>query len=311
MHKTGRVGIIRWIRRVGLAALVSLALLSGCAYPALINISSPTQTAIPGSPTKSPFPPLIPTTAVSVPNLPTNTPEPTASQVSSLTPLPTTTSPGGVPAQYDLDLILDYGQHSFSVNEQVHYVNLSADNIGDFTLVVEPNLTPGGFELLSLAWGNGNIIESYTLENNLLQFTLPQLLHPGEELLITLSYRADIPQLTDYSYGYRPVAYGYSSAQTNLVDWYAYVPPYRAGEGWLIHPPWELGEYQVYGAADFNVNLTLAEPVPGLILAASAAPQRQGDMYSYQLQAARSFAISASPEYIVQTWTVGGVTINS
>ena len=109
----------------------------------------------------------------------------------------------------------------------------------------------------------------------------------------------------------RPLPYGYTERQTNIVDWYPYIPPYRSGEGWLVNKNWWFGEHQVLDIADYQVRLTLVEPVQDLVIAASAPAQQDGDTYTYHHEAARSFALSASDRYQVQTIPVADVTIYS
>jgi aminopeptidase N len=107
------------------------------------------------------------------------------------------------------------------------------------------------------------------------------------------------------------VPYGYTERQTNIVDWYPYIPPYLDGQGWLVHSKWWFGEHQVFAAADFTVRLTLAEPVENLVIAASAPAEQNGNSYTYHLESARSFALSASTEYVTQTTTSGNITVTS
>ncbi len=314
MSVAGRLSVMRWKRRAAVWFLICLAALSGCEYPSLNLITVSSVTATHGSSAQGPTSTHVPSTLVPSPIPPSQASQPSPSQAilptlspPSPTPIPRTT----VPAQYDLEATLDYARHSITVHEKVRYANLSSDRMVDLVLIVEPNLTPQGFELLGLGWEDGSSVEPYTLENNLLQVPLPQPLEPGAALGMVIDYRLELPPLTDISLGFRPVAYGYSSAQTNLVDWYAYMAPYRAGEGWLVHPLWAFGEYQVYDVADYNVSLRLAEPVDGLVIAASAPARQEGDHYTYHLEAARTFALSASTDYVVQTATAGDVTIHS
>jgi aminopeptidase N len=78
-----------------------------------------------------------------------------------------------------------------------------------------------------------------------------------------------------------------------------------------VHENWWFGEHQVFDSADFQVKFRLAEPVQDLVIAASAPATQDGDTYVYHLDSARTFALSASNEYQVQTTTVGDVTIYS
>jgi len=305
--------------------VICLALLSGCEYPSPDVISttgatgepaiSPTA-AIISSPTSSP--PISP-----MPTSVTHTPQATFTQLSSTEPPlvsptsqvtivpPTSPQPVQVPARYTLDAVFDYYQQSLSVVETIQYVNLSADSLSDMILVVEPNLVPAGFNLDSILWADGQPADVVDFTDNQMQIALPQNLDPGATVSINLNYDLYIPKIGISTNHNGPVAYGYSARQTNIVDWYPYIPPYVEGQGWLVHQPWWLGEYQVFDVADFDVTIQLAAPVKDLVLAASAPATQEGDRYSYHLEAARTFALSASTEYLVQTASAGDVTVIS
>jgi Peptidase family M1 domain len=290
---------------------VCLGLLVSCAYP---------HPATPGSPIVTPSPSL--STIVPSSTLPTSiddTPVPTHFQPSptlspQVTPGEGTAIPlstYAVPAQYELNAIFDYNQHALSVSEAIHYMNYTTETITDLVLVVEPNRWPGGFSLDSIAWEGGEKTNNYELMDDQLHIPLPQPLKSGESFGLKINYQLELPAIPAPSEVNRPVPYGYSARQTNIVDWYAYVPPYRVGEGWLVHPRWWFGENQVFTVADFQVKVTLTEPVQDLLIAAPAPAIQDGDSYSYHLEGARSFALSASTEYLLQTTMVGDVTIHS
>jgi aminopeptidase N len=63
--------------------------------------------------------------------------------------------------------------------------------------------------------------------------------------------------------------------------------------------------------ADFQVKLSLVQPIPDLVIAASAPAEQVGDVYLYHLPSARSFALSASTQYLVKSTVVNGVTVYS
>jgi len=213
--------------------------------------------------------------------------------------------------KYALDALFDYFQHSLSVIESITYVNHTPDTLTDLILVVEQNRREGVFNLESLTWKAGENIEEFDLTSDQLHVYLPQPLAPGEDINITIKYALELPQIPLPSDTIRPLPFGYTERQTNIVDWYPYIPPYRSGDGWLVNKNWWFGEHQVFDIADFQVRISLAEPVQDLVIAASAPAERDGDTYLYQLEAARSFALSASNQYIVQTKIIGDVTIYS
>jgi hypothetical protein len=298
------------VLRVVPITLVFLALLVSCVYPAPASLEV-TQATLPGTPTGNPYSTSTPSN--------TNSPIPTQSQPSltptlqltagDVSPSPIITSQ--VDTQYNLDAALDYYAHTLSVTETISYVNQTSESIPNLALVVEANRWIGSFSLLSLTWTSGELIEGYNLENALLDIPLNQALGVGGKLGLKLVYRLDLPEIPQPSGVTRPVPYGYSQRQTNIVDWYPYIPPYLPGTGWVVHPKWGFGEHQVFDVADFNVHLTLIESVSDLLVAASAPAEQDGLEYRYHLGPARTFAFSASTDYLLQTTVVGDVTVYS
>jgi hypothetical protein len=247
------------------------------------------------------------------------TPNPAFTQVppTDNTPIPPTLgsteatedSPGLT--QYSIDAIFDYFQHTVTVSEIIHYVNHTNDVLANIILSVEPNLWVDGFNLQSLTLGKGETFDQYQLAGDQLQINLSTPLEPSNGVEIKVEYQLLIPPLQNASDANKPMPYGYSSRQTNLVDWYPYIPAYRDGVGWLVHPPAPFGEHQVYDMANYQVSITLTDPVQNLLMAASAPAEQDGETYSYHLESARTFALSAGTEYILQTTTVRNVTVYS
>jgi len=63
----------------------------------------------------------------------------------------------------------------------------------------------------------------------------------------------------------------------------------------------------VYDIADFDVDITFADPSQSLVIAAAAI----ADGTHYTLTSARTFTFSASPDYLISSTTVGTVTLSS
>jgi hypothetical protein len=292
--------------------MVCIILLLGCAFPTPVFQDVPTVTPIISTKTSLPLEiletPLNITPGTKSPPATLATPSPQITPTGD-TPLPADVN--GTTTQYDLDATLDYLQHTLTVTETIKYVNNSPNKLDELLLVVEPNRTKGAFSLISLTWQTGESIVDYDLTGDQLHIPLPQPLASGAGVSVTVEYKLEIPEIAPPSDTYRPLPYGYTMRQTNIVDWYPYIPPYRPVDGWLVHKNWWFGEHQVFDSADFQVQFRLAEPVPDLVIAASAPPKQNGDTYVYQLDSARSFALSASTEYQVQTTTIGDVTIYS
>jgi hypothetical protein len=120
-----------------------------------------------------------------------------------------------------------------------------------------------------------------------------------------MAYRLEIPP--------NPGPFGYTTRQTNLGDWYPFVPLYHPDQGWLVHEPGVegVGEYLTYDIADYEIEIQLVAPPPNLVLAASAPGTANGNWRQYQLEAARHFAWSASPEFEILTDDTGFVRVTS
>ena len=158
--------------------------------------------------------------------------------------------------RYELIAELEYDNHKLAVTEQIQYINKTSEPIPDLQLMVEPGYYSNVFKLHSLTWENGKNIEGYTLDKAQIRIPLPERLLPGEQINLSLTYELDLPS-PEISPNIRPIPFGYTERQTNLVDWYPFVPPYIPGEGWLAHEAGYYGEHLAYDMADFNVHVKL------------------------------------------------------
>ncbi len=272
----------------------------------------------------NPTPNLLPTptsgfTKTSTPTeqTPTNSPQPpppfqsTAPPASSpqiASPPPEDTSEHKT--QYKIDATLNYGLHHLAVDQQIIYTNHYNEQISDLLLIVEPARYPGTFTLKEITWLDGQPVMDYSREIGLIRIPLDEPLQPGAMVGLLVTYELDIPSPSPSYYG-RPVPFGYSSRQTNLVDWYPFIPPYQPGLGWVSHTPGPFGEHLVYESADFEVNIRLSDSNPDLVIAASAPGVLDDGWWQYHLDDARNFSWSASDQYVLSTTTVDSVLVMS
>jgi hypothetical protein len=210
--------------------------------------------------------------------------------------------------QYDLEARMNYSQHHLSVKERIIYTNNSSDSLAEIPLAIDPLYYPGTFHLNSITLGEDQPAPDYRQEDGAIYLQLPAPLDPGTQITISIDYDLSLPSPAP-SADTRPVPFGYTARQANLVDWYPFIPPYENGQGWLLHKAGFYGEHLVYQDADFQVNIRMEDASPDLVIAASAIDRPQGDWHHYQLNSARNFSWSVSNEYQVSTQTVGDVTI--
>ncbi|HUI89403.1 MAG TPA: M1 family aminopeptidase [Anaerolineales bacterium] len=269
--------------------------------------------------TATPFQPVLPS-ATSVPSatlLPTNTIIPSSTAVPADTatfapppptdtrvPLPNNPSPTSVPVntrtQYTFDVNLKYSAHTLHADETIRYTNTTGQTLWNIVMAVVPNLSSNCFYLNGITQSSRTLTD-YSLNGQRLTINLPQALTPNAITVFTLSFDLALPPKSFAK------PFGYLADQINLSDWYPFIVPYE--NGWVLHDPWPFGEWLVYDAADYDVNLKVDDP--SVIIAASAPGQLNGDWMEYRLEAARTFVLSASDSFKVDDSAVGSVKIRS
>jgi hypothetical protein len=200
--------------------------------------------------------------------------------------------------------MLDYAAHSLSVDETITYTNSTGCELDRLVLAVEPNLWKGCFALGELRL-DGQPAGEMTLDGDRLEVPLAAPLAPDGTLDLFLHFDLNLPPADEYH------VFGYNNLQANLVDWYPFVVPYVAGQGWLLHPPAEVGEHLVYDESNFDMTLHLTGQSTAVIIAASAPAEPISYGWHYHLENVRSFAFSASPDYQTASASTGGVTVTS
>jgi hypothetical protein len=275
-----------------LVKALCLLLLAACSGPgpSMPAVTGPTITPNPSaSPTLTPFglvanpSPLPATASTTIPSL------------SPATPVP-------VPPHYTLKVILDYAAHTLTVDESVIYQNATGQTLTDLVLAVEPNLWTGCFNLGSSTI-DGQAMTGLNLSGDRLKIPLASPLVPYGILSLSLNFDLHLPVADTHH------VFGYNDLQVNLVDWYPFIVPYS--DGWLLHPPAEVGEHLVYDEAVFDVTITLSAPTLPVTIAASAPAETTAGTWHYLLHNARTFVFSASTAYQSAITTTDGVTVTS
>ena len=223
---------------------------------------------------------------------PTSTPAGPAPQATATDlPLAFSSDPSLPRSQISIEANIDYAQKRVEVAQSLTYVNRTPTALSELFLIVEPNRTQGAFQLKDLSWADGRPVEGFQLEGGWLRIPLPQPLPPWKSAALEIAYDLDVPPF--------PGTFGYSERQLNLSNWYPFPPLYRPEDGWLANPPGPpgVGEYLTYDIADYDILIQLIDPPPGLVLAASAEAKNEENYFIYQIEAARNFTLSASPDF--------------
>ncbi len=287
----------------GLFLLLSIALILGAC--ANVTTAGPTSTLpAPQVQLSEEAPPAVqaaPTEAESATTLVEVTPS-TPSNPGAAIPEPENRT------HYQLDLILNYYTQYAVVDEIITYTNRSSQTFSELAVVVPPKYYPGSFSLRGLTDGSGSPISGWQEDG--VRFTVPLLapLAPGQTTSLKFSYQLNLPA--------HEGTYGVSGRQTNLTNWYPYIPPYDEGTGWIIHPQqlennMQVGEYVVAEMADFDVSLRLTDRQELIEVAASAPATEKDGLRYYHLELARGFSFSVSDSYFEHEIIQDGVRIHS
>lgn len=231
---------------------------------------------------------------------PTIAPTPTQTPV----PPPTMENP-----EYILNLQLDYALKQANVAETITYQNQSGQEVPNIILAVEPNLWEECFALDEIRV-NDQVTTAFSLEGQKLELT--HTLAPMEIVTISISYSLDLPRIdiNNKAAIIRTQVFGYTTRQLNMVDWYPFVVPYTPGQGWVLNEPATYGEHLVYDSASFDVIINFTGDITPVV-AASGEEIPVDSGRQFKLNKARSFALSFSPDYLVKSQEVDGITVFS
>ncbi len=223
---------------------------------------------------------------------------PTATSVPVINIPSPTSAPANTRTQYTFYVILKYSAHTLHTDETIQYTNTTGQTLSNVVLAVVPNLSSNCFYLDSVAQDE-RALTDYSLNGQRLTIIPSQSLAPNAVTTFMLSFDLSLPPRS----GEKP--FGYLDNQINLSDWYPFIVPYD--NGWVLHNSWPFGEWLVYDAADYNVNLKVDDP--SVIIAASAPEQQNGNWMEYRVEAARTFVLSASNRFKIDNTAVGSVKI--
>ena len=234
--------------------------------------------------------------------------EPTAAEQM----VPTPTAKIDLPAQpanrtqYDLDATLDYAQHTVSVVQQITYFNRANQAMDEILLLVPPRHF-GDVYFQSSLTGNGVTQSRQSGIQTML--SLSTALQPGQSITIKIIFTLNLPN--------RQGVFGWSTMQTNLVDWFPIIPPFNPLSGWDVSERVVdstntiVGEYISAETADFSLRLRLAGAPQNLKVAASCEGLQQAEFIEYHLPLARSFSLSISDQFVTDEAQHQGVNLRT
>ena len=191
---------------------------------------------------------------------------------------------------------IHYPSHSVGVLQRVFFTNYTGTELASLVFNVEPNRLAGAFHLNAIESGQSGL--TYAFNRQRLEVTLPETLHPGCEVVVTLSYRLEVPAVGEGASASRGF-FGYTERQFNLGHWLASVAVFAAEE-WITRDASAIGEQDVLERADWEVAVNLIDPPPNLTIAAPGfVSQINGNTWRYAHENSRDFSMSLSDKFLM------------
>lgn len=191
---------------------------------------------------------------------------------------------------YDFSVQLDMTTHQLSVEQTIGYTNNTDTKLYEIPLVIPPAIYPNVFHLDTLTLTPKSIKTALKDQGKDIFLQLNPALQSGQSVVLQILFQLQLP--------YQEGAFGFTSRQFCLADWYPFIPPFLPERGWLINAPGAVGEYLAYPLSDINLNLHLLPSATTYVVAASAPIlEHEGNQFQYSARNVRNFYLAISPEY--------------
>jgi hypothetical protein len=195
------------------------------------------------------------------------------------------------------------------VSHDILLENRTMDGWTEVVFSVPPAHTPGVFTLQTaeVTTLRQRRVVTTSLRNTMLHVGVPDLIQPGEPANIHFTYAMQIPSVTPATW----LPEGNLGAGEYVVqvgDWHPTLVPYLDNVGWHTWDYVAVGDPTVYEMANYDVRI-FADP--SLVIAAPGERSRVGATHHFQLQNARSFSFTASPDYRVIEASVEGIPVSA
>ncbi len=261
--------------------------------------------------------PVTPAPKGSAPALLTATPDASIQQPAAV-PLRAEALPADVAGapHYTMSLNIGQDQHSFTGQARVDYTNLENTALDRLYFRLIPNghksYGNGSLSVSQVSIDNQAAEPQQSLQDSILEVPLPQSLEPGEKTQVEFTFSGQVP--VDFSgsgsggYG----IYNYSQGVLALSGWYPILAVYN-DQGWNLDPVSEIGDSVFSDAAFYSVDVNAPE---NLIIASSGVAENQHpdagrSIYHFESGPARDFFLVMSPDYQVDSESLGDIQVNS
>ncbi len=226
-------------------------------------------------------------------------------------------------SMYNIDCFLDTEKKVLSCRQTINYVNNTGADLNDLALHLYPDyysnagvyVTQIESSIINNCYGNIaiSLVDinsksiSFTQDNEILKFELPDILKKNEKLDIIIEFDLTIPSSVERM--------SYYENTYSLVYWYPIVCYYNVEtNGWDERPYYYIGESNYGYYNDYNVNITV--PKDYVVVATGVEVETENvDNGLKTINAKESnvkdFVFFASPDYECKTVDMQGITVNT
>lgn len=204
--------------------------------------------------------------------------------------------------KYEFLINLDYHLQKLQVQQRITYQNSTGKPLTEIPLVIPPNYYENVFTLIDFS-SDPNAFLYFSETNRQIGFlVLDETLKPGATINLSIEFQLNLPVMEG--------AFGYTSRQMNLVNWYPFIPPYTANQEWIINEYSPIGEYIVYDKSDFFASIQLDDPEI-VVVSSAGEGMPEGEQINFTHINSRDISFSVSPFYRKISQSPGNVTINA
>lgn len=209
---------------------------------------------------------------------------------------------------YHIDLHISGDMAYLTGKEEVRYTNREDEPLTQIYFRLFPSLAGGPATVLEMFVNDRPVEPVYELQNSAVRVPLDSPLRPGEQVVLRLGFRVEIPRQEGGNYG----TFAYARGVLALAHVYPMIPVYD-DEGWNVEIAPEIGDV-IYADSSFYL-VRVTAPVTLTIAASGIETGRERgetqQVVTFAAGPVRDFYLAASEQYTQTRRTVGETTVNS
>jgi hypothetical protein len=230
------------------------------------------------------------------------------------------TATEGTVSTYTISVALDPATSSISGGEEIQFVNTTGQSLTSIPFRLYPNAPyygAGALTIDNVTVNGARAASSLSVEETVLQVSLPAVLRPGETADLALTFTTVVPADSRGSFGILNDATAYGTWV--LADWYPIVAGYEPGTGWRLDAPVDNVDPTFSAAALYDVtiiapsDLTVVTTGSEMSAKRLRSRSRSGDLTRHHAVSgpAREFAAVIDDNFIAVSGKAGKTTVNS